>query len=127
MGIASLFLFLALLVLVALFVARPLLQSGSATEDALDEKASWLEAEYERVLDALAELDTDWELGKVPEDIYRPQREQLVVKGAAALRALEKAGVITEKEMTHAANELSDTKLEAMIAARKIKSAKQKK
>ncbi len=127
MGIASLFLFLALLVLVALFVARPFVQAANAVEDGLDEKASSLEAEYERVLDALAELDADWELGKVPEDIYRPQREQLVAQGAASLKVLEKAGVVTEKEMTQASNELSDTKLEAMIAARKTKSARQKK
>jgi len=127
MGIASLFLFLALLVLVALFVARPFMQAGNAAEFDLDEKGSSLEAEYERVLDGLAELDADWELGKVPADIYHPQRQQLVAQGAAALKALEKAGVITEKEAIHAAIELSDTKLEAMIAAHKTKVAKQKK
>lgn len=127
MGTASLFLFLALLVLVALFVARPLVQAASVSEDNLDEKASSLEAEYERVLDALAELDADWELGKVPKDIYHPQREQLVAQGAAALKALEKAGVVTEKEVTRVSIELSDTKLEALIAARKTKITKQKK
>lgn len=127
MGIASLLLFLALLVIVALFVARPLTQAANAAEFDLDEKTSSLEAEYERVLDALAELDADWELGKVPADIYRPQREQLVAEGATALKALEKAGIVTEKDLAHASSQLSDTKLEAMIAARKTKSVKKKK
>lgn len=118
MGITSLLLFLALLVLVALFVARPFLVTAT-DEDSLDETASRLEAEYERVLDALAELDADWALGKVPEDIYRAQRAQLVAQGAAALKSLEKEGVVSEKEVRLPSNELSDTKLEALIAARK--------
>lgn len=89
MALGSIFLFLALLVLVALFVARPLIADVGEERPLDNENSHWL-AERERVLDALAELDADWQLGKVPEDIYKIQREQLFSKGAQALAQLDK-------------------------------------
>jgi hypothetical protein len=116
MDLGSLLLLLALLVLAALFVARPLLQPE---DDAASEPAaSSLLAERERILDAIAELDADWELGKIPEENYRPQREQLVAEGAAVLQALEASAPAERSE------ELSDAKLETMIAAHKAKQKK---
>lgn len=111
MPVGSLLLFLALLILVALFVARPLLDQDSAqpTEDA---SAPWI-AERERVLDALAELDADWQLGKVPKDAYEQQREQLLVKGSIALAQLDK---LPKKSLGMPTTD-SDDDLESMIAA----------
>jgi hypothetical protein len=113
---------LALLLLAALFVARPLLQS-EREDDEQDENAA-LFAERERVLDALADLDNDWDLGKVPEEIYATQRDQLVNEGAAVLKAIEAEG---QTPPARARKEISDDKLEALISARKAKFKKARK
>jgi hypothetical protein len=120
MDLASILLFLALLLLVALFVARPLLQD----EDwqSVDEHGAQLAAERERVLDALADLDSDWELGKVPEEIYTGQRAQLVGEGAAVLKAIEEY-----QPAPSSSKEIGDAKLEALIAARTSKRKKARK
>jgi hypothetical protein len=116
--VGSLLLFLALLILVALFVARPLLDQDSAqpTEDA---SAPWI-AERERVLDALAELDADWQLGKVPKDAYEQQREQLLAKGVVALVQIDK--LHKQSSSKHTGD--SDDELEVLIAAYKRKRRK---
>ena len=41
-------------------------------------------------MDALAELEADRQLGKVPDDVFPVQRRQLVAKGALALKEIEK-------------------------------------
>ncbi|QYK51943.1 MAG: hypothetical protein KF701_05455 [Anaerolineales bacterium] len=116
MDVGSLLLFVALLVLCGLYVARPLL---AGAEEDTDPHLANLHAEHRRVLDALLELDADWEMGKVPEEIYHPQRQQLLAEGAAALRALEKVDV----DLPAAPSDERD-ELEAMIAAYKKKDSK---
>ena len=126
MAIGSLLIFLALLVLVALFVARPLLES-TEEDSALDTEASQWLAERERVLDALAELDADWKLGKVPPDIYAEQRELLLAKGAMALKKLEQIQKPGRRlaQQKKAKKKPSDD-LERLIAAHKAKGARHK-
>lgn len=119
MPIGSLLLLLALLILVALFVARPLLQEDGTDRSTEDTSAPWI-AERERVLDALSELDADWQLGKVPGDAYRQQREQLLAKGSLALAELDK---LAKRQARSRAID-SDEDLETMIAAYKRKKRK---
>jgi len=121
MELGSILLFLSLLLLVALFVARPLFAVGDEEGELDSEPSHWL-AERERVLDALAELDADWHLGKVPKDIYKAQREQLLAKGATALEEIEKAKKgTTSRSQREKAKEKGHDALEAMIAAYKKK------
>jgi hypothetical protein len=133
MGMGSLLLFLALLVLVALFVARPLFYDEDSAAGLVGEDSYSVQAEYERVLDALVELDADWELGKVPKEIYRGQRQQLVTKGSAALKELDKAGLVDEEaghkalKAQPARSALTDAKLEALIAVRRARAARRRK
>lgn len=110
MDVGSLLLLVALLVVCALFVARPLL---GEEDELLDPQHANLQAEHQRVLEALLELDADWELGKVPEDVYRPQRQQLLAEGAAVLRALEQIDV---DQPSGDMQDASQDELEAMIA-----------
>lgn len=119
MPIGSLLLFLALLILVALFVARPLLDDQDAPYNE-DAGAPWV-AERERVLDALAELDADWQLGKVPKDAYEQQRGQLLAKGAVALAELDK---LAKRQPRETRPPSSGDELEAMISAYKRKKQK---
>lgn len=111
MDLGSLLLFVALLVICGLYVTRPLL--ADPDEDLNPELAN-LQAERQRVLEALLELDADWEMGKVPEEIYQPQRQQLLAEGAATLRALEKAD-LEQPAPVHTERD----ELEIMIAAYK--------
>ncbi len=121
MELGSIFLFLALLVLVALFVSRPLFggdRAEKAPKPASDDYAqpdrlrSTLLAERDRILGALQELDFDFTLGKIPEDDYPSQRKILLRQGADVLRQLD--------AMTSDARvEDAEARLEAAIAARR--------
>lgn len=123
MPLGSVFLFLALLILVAFIVARPLTQDGE-DDEGLDQNTSHWVAERERVLDALAELDTDSQMGKVPPDVYKLQRNQLVAKGALALENLEALGKKVDRKPKKRIEPTDD--LEALISAYKAKQKRRK-
>jgi hypothetical protein len=89
MDIGSLFLILGLLVLVGLFVTRPLFEGGAIPVSAEEHERSALLAERDRVINALQELDFDYSLGKIPKEDYPAQRAALLQKGAEVLRKLD--------------------------------------
>jgi rubrerythrin len=116
MDIGSILFLLALLILIGLFIARPLFDRdapGNAHEDDQTEhEVSTLLAEQDRVLNALQELDFDHALGKIPEDEYPAQRSLLLQRGADVLRQLDEYGAVTTN------NDL-DERVEAAIAERR--------
>lgn len=112
MDIGSIFLILGLLLLVALFIARPLLERHSVPLTRADTEHSALLAERERVLTALQELDFDYALGKIPEEDYPDQRSQLLQRGAEVLKRLDRL-------TTTSSSGTVEDQLEAAIAARK--------
>jgi hypothetical protein len=105
MDLGSIFLILALAVLVAMFISRPfydrklkqarlLTASGSLPENKglsaeQAKRHSSLLAERERLLTALQELDFDFSLGKIPAEDYPEQRAYLLTSGANILRQLD--------------------------------------
>jgi len=93
MDIGSLLLLFALLVIIGLYIARPLLdpETAAATpqEDQKEHDLSTLLAERDRILTALEELDFDNALGKIPSADYPTQRARLVSQGANVLRELD--------------------------------------
>lgn len=117
MDLGSLLLVLALLVLVGLFVARPLFERKAIPVPALaeqeDQELSTLLAERDRILNALQELDFDRDLGKVPEPDYPAQRAALLQRGAEVLRRLD------ERRARASAGDL-----EAAIASRRLESGR---
>jgi len=115
MALSSILLILALLVLVALFIARPFVQESSLNETEFAELSSLL-AERERIIEALLELDFDQQLGKVPEEIYAAQRENLLREGGNILQKLEQ-----EESLALSPAEGTEDELEAMIAAHRAK------
>lgn len=123
MGLGSILLILALLILVALLIARPLVKGAQFGPARNSQESHWL-AERERALDALLELEFDRDVGKVPEDIYAEQRSRLMAQAAQAMRALDELDD-TETQAVNAALEerregrVSDAQLEALIAAHK--------
>ena len=113
MDIGSIFLILALLVLVGLFIGRPLFERKAISVSEEEHELSSLLAERDRLLNALQELDFDYSLGKIPEDDYPAQRALLVQKGADILRQLD----------TYQPEEVdADARIETAIAARRVAS-----
>jgi len=104
MELGSLFLILALLVLVVLFISRPLLaREGSPPNgitDRVDQERSDLLVERDRILIGLQELDFDFALGKIPKEIYPPQRSILVMRGVEILRRLDSVRSLPEMNNT---------------------------
>ena len=94
MDIGSIFLILALLILVALFISRPFFESPPVKTEGLtiqeEHDYSSLMAERDRILNALQELDFDHVLGKIPDEDYPPQRALLLQKGTEVLKQLDK-------------------------------------
>lgn len=108
MDIGSLLLALALFLIVAAFVARPIFDRNSTANNAPSDS---LIAQREAVLIELRDLDFDHQTGKVSDDDYTEQRARLVVKGAGILRQLESLGKISAAEV--------DDEIEKAIAARR--------
>ena len=110
MDISSIFLLLSLLLLIGLFIARPLLdrQAVSVTPEAdlKEHELSTLLAERDRLLTALEELDFDNAMGKIPEGDYPGQRERLLMQGAEILRKLDELD-----------EDISDAEVERQIEA----------
>ncbi|HEY9077647.1 MAG TPA: zinc ribbon domain-containing protein [Anaerolineaceae bacterium] len=118
MDLGAIFFLLGVVILVGLFVARPLIAgkkyevSQGQSNAPLDHRRSALLAERDRVIKALAELDFDQAMGKIPSHIYPVQRAELVQRGAQVLRDLD--------EMTAQHPDLAaEDRIEAAIAARK--------
>jgi len=96
--LGSLFLIIALALLVSIFISRPFFSRAAtarlvehkpqATSQA-DHVRSTLLAERDRLLTALQELDFDNSLGKIPAEDYPVQRAELLTAGADVLRKLD--------------------------------------
>ncbi|NLG72392.1 MAG: zinc ribbon domain-containing protein [Chloroflexi bacterium] len=116
MDLGSLFLILALLILVGLVISRPFYERklfarpAAITPD--DHEYSALMAERDRLLGALQELDFDYALGKIPEEDYPAQRAQLLQRGAEILRSLDRL-------QPDKVSEDAEARLEAAVAARR--------
>lgn len=115
MDIGSFFLIIALFILVGLYISRPFFDRRKAREIIQqDHELSALLAEKERTLTALQELEFDFVLGKIPEEIYPTQRASLVQRGVELLQQID---VIAGKGGGKAENVVDQ--LEAAVAARR--------
>jgi hypothetical protein len=123
MDIGSIFLILALLVLVVLYISRPFFEHEAQPEaeeaeaNRVEHERSSLLAERDRLLNALQELDFDYALGKIPAEDYPEQRQRLLHNGADVLRRLDALQPQAEQEDAEA-------RLEAAIAARRADAAR---
>ena len=88
MSLESILLGLALLVIVALYLARPLLKPAPRTSAVTDRRRE-LERNKEAYLDEIRSLDFDHETGKVPTEVYEEQRAHLVQEAAVVYKELD--------------------------------------
>jgi NADH pyrophosphatase NudC (nudix superfamily) len=125
MDIGSIFVILALAVLVGLYISRPFFvkpaaQSAARRARVINQREhtrSSLLAERDRVLTALQDLEFDFTLGKIPAEDYPIQRAELMNLGAQALRQLDE---MDEKKSGPSV----EARLEASVAARRADAAR---
>jgi len=113
MDIGSLFLILAILIPVVLFISRPLVEHRLSTANQAEHNLSALLARRDQVVATLQELDDDYNLGKIPPDIYPTQRVALLQNGAEVLRQID---AFKDTTVTGSAED----RLEAAILARRV-------
>ena len=125
MEIGSIFLILALLVVVIVFISRPFFEertqvNRSSVSSGVHDPSS-LMAERDQILDAIQELDFDYTLGKIPESDYPLQRKMLLDRGVETLRNLD---ALSEHPASRGAGSAKDidAALEAAIHARRVQS-----
>lgn len=136
MELGSIFLVLAVLVVVGAYLYAPLTRRGRRMVTDNMHEISSLQAERDRVINSLQELDFDFNLGKIPAEDYPEQRAALLQKGAEILRKLdeiapatssgvnaesriEKAAAAKRADASSEASNLNDDDIEAMIASRR--------
>lgn len=137
MDIGSILLISAILLLVALYLARPILEGRGEQLTATDRKLSALQARRDQTLMALRDLDLDVAMGKINQEDYESQRAVLAVQGAGILREiddleaeLDKVGInqgkavdsqVQDESQFSAASSSLETQLEAEIRAARNK------
>ena len=136
MELGSLFLVLAVLVIVGMYLYAPFMSRPRKLSTNEMHEISALKAERDRVINSLQELDFDFKLGKIPAEDYPEQRAELLKKGSDILRKLdelepllssarnaeariEKAAAAKRADSSSTAAELNDEDVEAMIASRR--------
>ncbi len=127
MDLAAILFLIALLLTVSLYLMTPLMGNRSRPSAEETQESSSLLAEHERLLNALQELDFDFQLGKIPEDDYPAQRADLVRKGADVLKKLDAIAPSRPQPQPSAvgssaparAGALSEDDIESMLAARR--------
>ncbi len=136
MELGSLFLVLAVLVIVGMYLYAPFTTRSRKIATNEMHAISALKAERDRVINSLQELDFDHHLGKIPTEDYPTQRAELLKKGSEILRQLdelepilssarnaesriEKAAAAKRADASITAAELNDEDIEAMIVARR--------
>jgi len=135
MQIVSIFFTLGILILVGVFLYAPFLERRARRVTEEEHETSSLLAERERIVNSLQELESDYQLGKVPEEDYPTQRTNLLQRGADILRKLdelapvkaqndkdahvERALAARRRNGSSQQGELTDDDVESMIASRR--------
>jgi hypothetical protein len=91
MDIGSIFLLLALLIPIVIYISRPILEQRLTKVASSEQDISALLARRDQVVASIQELDDDYYLGKIPEGIYPDQRMLLLQDGAAILRQIDES------------------------------------
>ena len=102
MDLGSFLIILALAVLTVAFVGKPLVERYSVSISQKENRLSTLQAERERVLGVIQELDMDHAMGKFLQEDYHAQRELLVSQGAKVIKMIDeirRPGQISTEEM----------------------------
>ena len=89
MDIGSIFLILAVVIPVVIYLYRPFTERNTQSASKTEQDYSSLLANRDQVVAMLQELDDDYNLGKIPDDIYPTRRQVLLQNGVEILRQLD--------------------------------------
>lgn len=89
MDIGSIFLILALLIPVVIYIIRPIIERSLIPVSQGQQDISTLLAERDHIIASIKELDDDYNLGKIPGEDYPAQRLSLLQMGAELLRIID--------------------------------------
>jgi len=95
MTTGSILIGLALIILVGLFLAQPLLMPEERRQRRARSQRQTLLLQKEALLEEVRALDFDYDTGKIPSEVYEPQRAELVAAAAAVLAQLDNLGEST--------------------------------
>src|SRR5919109_2262474 len=124
MELTAIFLSLAILIFVGMYLYSPFLERRARSVTEEEHELSALMAERDRVINSLQELDFDFKLGKIPEEDYPVQRTSLLQKGADILRKIDSlAPNGTEADRVTGPQGDVETRIERAIAARRADAA----
>jgi hypothetical protein len=113
MDIGSILISLALALLVAAYISRPLLVKGGQVVTREDRQLSELQAKRDRILNRLQELDMDFTMGKILEEDYQLERQVLMTQGADVLKAID---ALVGSAPIQAVGALDEDEIEAAVA-----------
>jgi rubrerythrin len=99
MTIGSILLSLALLVLVGLFILQPVLLPEERKQRRRSQRQMLL-AQKAALLEEVRALDFDHDTGKIPSEVYEPQRAELIALAADVLQKLDALGAPAAGETT---------------------------
>lgn len=116
MEIGSIFLVLAVILGVGVYVAQPFLERRGRRTTVEAHETSALLAERDRIINALQELDFDFSLKKIPAEDYPIQRAELLQKGSGILQKLDALTPISYPASTKG---LATNQIESAVAARR--------
>ena len=138
MELGSIFLVLAVIVVVFAYLYAPFTSRARRLRNGETHQTSTLKAERDRVINSLQELDFDFKLGKIPAGEYPEQRTLLMQKGADILRKLDELAPVStsaiqaetriekaaaagraDSSSTAPSLDVSDDDLESMIVSRR--------
>jgi hypothetical protein len=89
MDIGSILIGLALALVVGAYIAMPLLAKSGKAVTVEDRQLSELQAQRDRILNRVQELDMDYTMGKILEGDYKAERGSLMQKGAEVLKVID--------------------------------------
>lgn len=122
MDLNAIFFLLAVLILVGMYLYAPFVSRGRRADPHEEHELSALLAERDRVINALQELDFDYDLGKVPAEDYPAQRAELLQKGAGILRQLDSLTLPAAARRSNGGTEDAQVRLEKVVASRRADS-----
>jgi hypothetical protein len=128
MEIGSILILLAILLPVIAYLAQPILTGQGMAVSKRDRRLSTLEAERERLLSYIQEMDMDFTMGKIAPEDYEAERSVKLTQGAEILRQIDALTGKKGARQPRAADPVErslETELETRVASmRKVRDEK---
>jgi hypothetical protein len=115
MEVGSILVVLALAILAAAFILRPLIDREAEEAGTGETALSSKRAELEHVLSLIQDLDMDYAMEKIPADDYKGSRPELLSRGADLMREIESLERTNGRQPAPERSDL-DAEIEAEVA-----------